>query len=74
MFEAQKGDIQVYRPGVLGKDEVFMLNFNEIKANQSKDMVLQDGDIVIVPHNNFKKGMRVFWDGVTSIFRVGTGF
>ncbi len=71
-FEAVKSGIQIFRQIPSGESIVHEVDLNKIRSSQSNDFVLEDGDIVVVRGNNFKKGMAGFWKGLTGIFSIGT--
>ena len=50
----------------------FPIDLNDIRENPQLDMELIDGDIVVVGVSKSKRAMAMFWDGLTSIFRVGS--
>ena len=71
-FAARKGSIQVYRKRTDGEMDSFMVNLDEIRTNPQLDITLKDDDIIVISTNKAKQGLAYFWDGLTSIFRVGT--
>ena len=70
-FEARRGDVQVFRE-INGTTQIIPVDIDAIKSQQTKDIVLKDGDIVVVPDSQLKKGWSGFWKGITGIFTVGT--
>lgn len=71
-FEADQGSINVFRQRSDGEMDTFALDLEEIRKNPQLDIELIDSDIVVISKNKLKQGMAYFWDGLTSIFRVGT--
>ena len=70
-FEARRGDVQVFREAN-GITQIIPVDIDAIKSQQTKDLALEDGDIIVVPDSQFKRGWSGFWKGVTGIFSVGT--
>lgn len=62
--------IEVFRQSPDGESIVHEVNLKEIRSDQSKDLVLEDGDIVVVKNDSFKKGMAKFWNGFAGIFSI----
>ena len=73
-FTAKKEDIQVFRRRTDGEMDNFEVNLNEIRENPQLDIELIDGDIVVIGVSKTKRGLAMFWDGLTSIFRVGATY
>ena len=70
-FEARRGDVQVFRE-VNGSTQIIPVDLDAIKSQKIKDIALLDGDIIVVPDSQFKRGWSGFWKGITGIFSVGT--
>ncbi len=70
-YEAKDRVIQVYRQALSGENEKFTVDLDKAKIDQGEDMALQDGDIVVVDDNKFKKGLAGFWRGLTGVFSIG---
>ncbi|MEE8342466.1 MAG: polysaccharide biosynthesis/export family protein [Gammaproteobacteria bacterium] len=70
LFEAKEGSIQVFRQNELGK-KIVDVDLRAIRDNRQNDIVLQEGDIIVVRSNALKKGFVGFWRGLTGIFSVG---
>ena len=71
VYETSKQRIEVYRESLSGGSEVFEVEYDKIRVNPDDDIILEEGDIVVVHHSAFKRGMSNFWRGITGIFRVG---
>ena len=71
-FEANEGSINVFRRRSDGEMDTYGVNLDEIRANPQMDIELKDSDIIVISEDGLRKGMAYFWDGLTSIFRVGT--
>ena len=69
LFETSKQQIEVYRESLAGEDEVFQIDYDKIRVNPADDLILEEGDIIVVHHSSFKRGVANFWKGVTGIFR-----
>jgi polysaccharide export outer membrane protein len=67
-FDTIKERIEVYRESITGEDQVFKIDYNEIRSNPASDIVLEEGDIIVVPHSSFKRGLSNFWKGIAGIF------
>jgi polysaccharide export outer membrane protein len=70
MFEAEEGDIQVFRPGA-GQDQVITVDLKAVRDQTTRDISLQDGDIIVVRSSALKAGFAGFWRGFTGIFSFG---
>lgn len=75
LYEAIENDVQVIRPDADGdgNPEIQSVNLDQVRKTGESDVVLEDGDIVVVGVNTFKRGWRGFWRGFTGIFSVGYG-
>ncbi len=71
VFEANEGAIQIIRNGSL--EEVATINLKAIRSGNSDDILLEDGDIVVVRSNSLKKGWASFWKGLTGIVNINRG-
>jgi polysaccharide export outer membrane protein len=72
-FAARQSKVQVITlagNGGQGK-EVVAVDLDKLRANESPNVVLKDGDIVLVPTNTVKAGFAGFWHGLAGIFGVG---
>jgi len=73
-FTAKKDSIQVFRRRSDGDMDSYLIDLNEIREAPQMDIELIDGDIVVVGVSKGRRGLAMFWDGLTSIFRVGTTY
>jgi len=69
---ADQNNVQLIRQSGAGQTQVVAVNLEAIRLNQIPDVVVQDGDIIVVPPNNAKKNWSTFWKGFSSIFGIGT--
>lgn len=74
-YEAIEDEVQVIRRDRDGDGapEIQTVNLEQVRVTGEHDVVLQDGDIVVVGINSFKRGWRGFWRGFAGIFSVGVG-
>lgn len=70
-FDARESDVQVVTTGSNGEKVVVTVSLDEIRAQASPNLPLQDGDIVMVPSNVFKRSFAGFWRGFRGIFGMG---
>lgn len=70
LFEASEGNVQVFRETDKGQ-EVLDVDIDAVRDQKAQDVILEDGDIVVVRDNALKKGWAGFWRGFTGIFSVG---
>ncbi len=72
-YEAIEDKVQIIRQDGDddGKPDIITINLDEVRESGQNDVVVQDGDIVVVGINSFKRGMRGFWRGFTGLFTVG---
>lgn len=71
VFETEKQNIEVYRESLAGEGQVFPIDYDKIRANPADDLVLEEGDIIVVHHSSVKRGFANFWKGISGIFRIG---
>ncbi len=72
-YEAIEDEVQVIRQTASGVPDIQIVNLDQVRKTGDNDIVLQDGDIVVVGINTFKRGWRGFWRGFAGIFSVGVG-
>lgn len=72
-FAAQEDKIQIVTITKTGAREIVSLNLDEVRANETSNVALSDGDIVLVPTSKMKAGWAGFWRGFSGIFGVGYG-
>lgn len=70
-FDAREEDVQVFTSKADGERVVVSVPLDEIRANQAPNYELQDGDIVVVPSNAFKRNFAGFWRGFRGVFGMG---
>lgn len=70
-FDAREEDVQVFTTDSNGERAVVSVPLDKIRANQVSNYELQDGDIVVVPSNAFKRNVSGFWRGFRGIFGMG---
>ncbi len=70
-YEAKEGSIQVFRSSE--DDAVIEVDLKAVRAKQVPDVLLQDGDIVVVGSNILKQGFAGFWRGITGLFSFQKG-
>lgn len=68
-FEAASDEITVFRAGA-GPEDGVTVDLDEIRRDPSSDVVLQDGDIVVVGDSKIKSGLVGLWKGVTGLFFI----
>ena len=73
LYETSKQHIEIYRETIQGENQVFQVSYDDIRENPELDVLLQEGDIIVVHHSSFKRGMASFWRGFTGLFNVGVG-
>lgn len=56
-----------------GRPEIQVVNLDQVRQTGENDILLEDGDIVVVGINTFKRGFSGFWRGFAGIFSVGVG-
>ena len=70
-YEAKEAIVQIYTM-VSGKEaQVINVNMDELRAATGPNIILKDGDIVVVPTSALKAGVAITARGIGSIFRVG---
>ncbi|KAA3623394.1 MAG: hypothetical protein DWQ08_11660 [Proteobacteria bacterium] len=72
-YEAIEDQVQVIRQTESGEPQIRLVDLEEVRKTGENDIVLEDGDIVVVGINSFKRGWRGFWRGFAGIFSVGVG-
>ena len=74
-YEAIEDEIQIIRQDQDGdgRPEISVVNLDEVRKTGENDLLLKDGDIVVVGINTFKRGWKGFWRGFAGIFSVGVG-
>lgn len=72
-FEAREELVRVITVSDSGEKEIVSVNLDEIRANDTPNVELRDGDIVLVPESGAKAGFAGFWRGFSGIFGVGYG-
>lgn len=70
-FDAREADVQVFSSDASGERVVVSVPLDRIRANEVPNFELQDGDIVVVPSNTFKRNFAGFWSGFRGIFGMG---
>jgi polysaccharide export outer membrane protein len=70
-FEARESEVQVFTSSGDGERVVASVPLDKIRANEVPNYELQDGDIVVVPSNAFKKSFAGFWRGFQGVFGMG---
>lgn len=70
-FDANESEVQVVTRGKDGEKVMVTVSLDEIRAQSSPNLPLQDGDIVMVPSNQFKRSLAGFWRGFRGIFGMG---
>ncbi len=70
VYETSKQGIEVYRETYAGETRVYKVNYNKIRVDPESDIILQEGDIVVVHHSSAKRGLAGIWRGISGIFRV----
>lgn len=70
-FDAREGEVQVFSTNTSGEQAVVSVPLDKIRANEVPNYELQDGDIVVVPSNTFKKNFAGFWSGFRGVFGMG---
>lgn len=70
-FDARPHDVQVITRNDAGERIVVSVPLDEARANETPDLPLHDGDIVVVPSNSFKRGFATFWQGFRGVFGMG---
>lgn len=72
-FEAREELVRIITVSESGGKEIVSVNLDEIRANDTPNVELRDGDIVLVPESGAKAGFAGFWRGFSGIFGVGYG-
>lgn len=70
-FDARESDVQVFTSEDNGERVVVSVPLNTIRANETPNYELQDGDIVVVPSNAVKRNFAGFWRGFRGVFGMG---
>ncbi|UCH80558.1 MAG: polysaccharide biosynthesis/export family protein [Nitrospiraceae bacterium] len=70
-FNAKQNQIRIYRDSGKATMDIIEIDYKTILEEQSKDVVLQDKDIVIVPKDGVKNFFGGFINSVRGIARVG---
>lgn len=70
-FDARESDVQVITRQGNGETAVVAVPLDEVRARKAPNYALQDGDIVIVPSNAFKRNFAGFWRGFRGVFGMG---
>ncbi len=73
LFEATEGAIEIFREDANGQ-QVIKVDLKGVRDRRAEDAQLQDGDIVLVRSNAFKKGAATVWRGFSGIFSIGFGY
>ena len=69
--EADGAETKIFRYGQNGEGEVHPVNLHAIQKGKTKDVSLQENDIVIVPKSGVKNFLIEIRDTVRGIFGVG---
>lgn len=72
---AIEDEVQVIRQDTDGdgRPEIRVVDLDTVRQTGSDDLLLEDGDIVVVGVNHLKRGWSGFWRGFAGIFSVGVG-
>jgi len=70
-FDAREAEVQVFTTDAGGERVVVSVPLDRIRANEVPSYELQDGDIVVVPSNAFKRNFAGFWRGFRGVFGMG---
>lgn len=70
-FDARESEVQVITRKADGETEVISVPLDQVRAHEVPNYSLQDGDIVIVPSNAFKRNFAGFWRGFRGVFGMG---
>lgn len=71
-WEAKEASIRVFRQAADGQ-KVLDVDLESVKSQSAPDLLLKDGDIVVVDTSTVKSTWAGFWRGFTGIFGVGYG-
>lgn len=71
-FKARKSGIQLIRAGE-GEPEVIRLDLAGITRSPANDVLLRDGDVVVVGSHPIKVGLHGIWRGFAGLVRVSAG-
>lgn len=72
-FEAKRSGVRLVRDSG-GEPEVTRVDVVRIREDPSLDLVIQDGDVVVVGTHAVKMGLVGFWRGLQSLVNVGMKF
>lgn len=70
-FDAQESDVQVVTTDDEGEKVVVSVPLDKVRAQESPNLPLRDGDIVLVPSNAVKRNFAGFWRGFRGVFGMG---
>lgn len=69
-WEAKEDAIRVFRQDAEDQ-KIIKVDMAAVKNNRAPDLILRDGDIVVVGTSGPKATLAGFWRGISGIFRVG---
>ncbi|RTZ60735.1 MAG: hypothetical protein DSZ32_03045 [Gammaproteobacteria bacterium] len=70
LYAAKEHGIQVFRETAQGQ-KVLEVDVDKVRERKGEDIVLQDGDIIVVKANALKKGLAGFFKGISGVFSIG---
>ena len=69
--EANGGEAKIFRHGENGEGEILSVDLHAIEKGKSKDLTLQENDIVIIPRSGVKNFIVEIRDTLKGIFGIG---
>ena len=70
LYDTAKKKIEIYRKTPSGEQQVFRVNYNTARQDPRHDIILEEGDVVVVHHSRIKRGLAGFWKGLSSMFSL----
>lgn len=71
-FGADDDKIHIFR-NTTDLEAAFVVDIDEIRGDPKTDILLEDGDIIVVGTDALKTGLAGLWRGITGVVRVGRG-
>ena len=70
LYDTAKKKIEIYRKTPSGEQQVFRVNYNTARQDPRHDIILEEGDVVVVHHSRIKRGLAGFWKGLSGMFSL----
>ena len=72
LWEAVDDEVRIIRREG-GTSQVIPVDVAAARENRAPEVLIRDGDIIVVGYSSFKRGFAAFWKGLSGIFGIGYG-